>query len=63
MKISTKKKKKNSLECLCELRCTTLLCINMVFKVSGKYNTNKHTAEDDKDSKDEKIREKFLKLL
>jgi ABC-type uncharacterized transport system ATPase subunit len=39
MKISTLKEKKKSLEYLCELRCTTLLCINMVFKVSGKYNT------------------------
>jgi hypothetical protein len=43
MKISTIKERKKSLEYLCELRCTTLLCINMVFKVSGKYNTKKHT--------------------
>ena len=61
MKISTKKKKrKKRLEYLCELRCTTLLCINMIFKVSGKYNTNyAHSAEDEKDSKDGEIREKF----
>jgi len=48
MKISTTKIKKNSFECFCELRCTTLLCINMVCKVSVKYNTKYvHSAEDD----------------